>query len=83
VAIYGDFKQHYKNSSKLFVYERNYEGKRLLVICSFSADPVKFTAPEGFDLSKGTLAINTYDVLNPGANTFDLKPYEARVYLFE
>ncbi len=83
VAIYGNFRQYYKNSNKLFVYERNYEGKKLLVITSFSENPVKFTSPEGIDLSKGTLAISNYDVLNPGKNTFITKPYEARVYIFE
>ena len=83
VVIYGDFKQYYKNSNKLFVYERNYEGKKLLVICSFSAEPVKFAAPEGIDLADGKLVINTYDVLEPAKNEFVTKPYEARVYLFD
>ena len=83
VAIYGDFKQYYKNSDKLFVYERNYQGEKLLIICSFSADPVKFIAPEGIDLSQGELVINTYDVLEPGKNEFKTKPYEARVYYFK
>jgi oligo-1,6-glucosidase len=83
VVIYGDFKQYYKSSDKLFVYERNYQGEKLLVICSFSADPVKFKAPEGIDLSAGEIVINTYDVLDPGLNEFSTKPYEARVYLFK
>lgn len=42
VCIYGDFKLHYKSSRKLFVYERNYEGKRMLVINSFCEQPVFF-----------------------------------------
>ena len=83
LVIYGDFKQYYKNSDKLFVYERNYQGEKLLVICSFSADPVSFKAPEGIDLSQGELVINTYDVLDPGENQFRTKPYEARVYYFK
>lgn len=83
LVIYGDYKQHYPNSSKIFCYERNYGEKKLLVICSFSADPVKFKAPDEIDLSRGKLVINTYDVLEPGKNEFKTKPYEARVYLFE
>lgn len=82
IVIYGDFKQYYKLSGKLFVYERNYEGKKLLVINSFSDDPVKFKAPEGIDLAKGELVLGNYDVLDPSLNTFDTKPYETRVYLF-
>lgn len=82
IVIYGDFKQYYKLSGKLFVYERNYEGKKLLVINSFSDDPVRFKAPEGIDLAKGELVLGNYDVLDPSLNTFDTKPYETRVYLF-
>ncbi len=82
VCIYGDFKQHYKSSRKLFVYERNYEGKRMLVINSFVDAPVTFKAPKGFDLSKGKLVLSNYDVADCG-NSFATKPYETRVYLFD
>ncbi len=83
ICIYGDFKQHYKSSRKLFVYERNYEGKRMLVINSFVEKPVPFTAPKGFDLSKGKLVLSNYDVVDSSINTFTTKPYETRVYLFD
>lgn len=84
VVIYGDYEEHYKDSSELFVYERNYEGKRLLVINSFSEKAVSFKAPEGFDLSKGTLALTNYkDAVTPAGSAFILRPYEARVYLFD
>lgn len=82
VAVYGDFKQYYRSSGSLFVYERNYEGKKLLVINSFSENPVKFDAPAGIDLSAGELVLQNYEVLNPGKNSFMTKPYETRVYLF-
>ena len=83
VCIYGDFKLHYKNSRKLFVYERNYEGKRMLVINSFSEEPVNFSAPSGFNLSKGKLVLSNYDVVDNTLNTFMTKPFETRVYLFD
>ncbi|MDR1629383.1 MAG: alpha-glucosidase [Oscillospiraceae bacterium] len=84
VVIYGDYEEHNADSSELFVYERNYEGKRLLVINSFSAKNVAFKAPEGFDLQKGTLALTNYkDAATPAGNAFTLRPYEARIYLFE
>ena len=82
VIIYGDYKEHYQSSKELFVYERNYEGKRLLTVNSFVENPVSFKAPEGFDLSKGTLVLSNYPVENPIANSFMTKPYETRVYLF-
>ena len=82
VCIYGDFKLHYKNSKKLFVYERNYEGKRMLVVNSFTEEPVNFTAPAGFDLSKGELVLSNYEVADNSLNAFVTRPYETRVYYF-
>lgn len=82
VCIYGDYKEHLKESRELFVYERNYEGKRMLVICSFTEKPVYFKAPEGFDLKKGELALCNYKYPALSDNSFKTKPYETRVYLF-
>ena len=83
ICIYGDFKQHYKRSGKLFVYERNYQGQRMLVVNSFTEKPVYFEAPQGFDLSKGELALSNYPVADQSINSFMTKPYETRVYLFK
>lgn len=82
-AIYGDYKEHYKNSDKLFVYERNYQGERLLVINSFSDKREPFEAPDGFDLEKGKAILCNYDNPTVQGNGFKLKPYETRVYLFK
>ena len=83
VAIYGDFKQYYENSDKLFVYERNLEGEKILVVCSFSEKCVNFEVPAGIDLSKGELVLSNYR-LNPVTdNSFVTRPYEARVYYFK
>ncbi len=83
VVIYGDYKEHYKRSKDLYVYERNYEGKRLLVINSFTENAVNFKAPEGFDLSKGKCVLTNYKDPKVSGNAFTTKPYETRVYLFE
>ena len=83
VAIYGDFKQYYENSDKLFVYERTLENEKILVVCSFSEKGVNFEAPAGYDLSKGELVLSNYR-LNPVThNSFVTRPYEARVYYFK
>ena len=83
IVIYGDYKEHYASSDTLFVYERNYEGKRLLVVNSFTDKPVKFKAPEGFDLSKGECVLCNYKYPAVSGNAFTTKPWETRVYLFE
>ncbi|MBQ6708501.1 MAG: alpha-glucosidase [Clostridia bacterium] len=82
IVIYGDYKEHNKCSSKIFVYERNYEGRRLLVVSSFTEKAVKFKAPKGFDLSSGELVLKNYDDETVVDNGFTLKPYETRVYLW-
>lgn len=83
VVIYGDYKEHYADSNQLFVYERNLQGKRLLVINSFTEEPVSFRVPDGFDLEKGRLVLHNYPVPKPEINLFRTRPYESRVYLFE
>lgn len=83
VAVYGDYKEHYKNSSKLYVYERNYKGSRLLVINSFTEDNVAFEAPKGFELDKGKAILCNYPNPTVQGNGFKTRPYETRVYLFE
>ena len=83
IVIYGDYKEHYKDSDKLYVYERNYEGKRMLVVSSFSDRAVRFDAPEGFNLKNGKKVLGNYSTEKLVDNGFIMNPYETRVYLFE
>ncbi len=82
VAIYGKYKEYYPNSSSLYVYERVLNNEKLLVICSFKENSVKFTAPKGYDLTKGELVLNNYSDNKIVNNGFVTKPYEVRVYKF-
>ena len=83
VALWGDYKELLPKDKQLYVYERNYEGKKLLVICSFSSDLVRYDAPQGIRFSKGTLVLSNYDRNFIISNGFTLRPYELRVYLFD
>lgn len=83
IIKYGNYKEHNKLSKYLYVYERNYNGKRLLVICSYSEKPVVFKAPEGFDLNKGKEILCNYKDQPQTSNMFITRPYETRVYYFE
>jgi oligo-1,6-glucosidase len=82
VAIYGKYKEYYAHSSSLYVYERVYKNERLLVICSFKENSVKFKAPAGYDLDKGELVLCNYSDNKIVNNGFVTKPYEVRVYKF-
>ena len=83
VALWGDYRELMEKDRKLYVYERRYEGTRLLVICCFSADQTRFDAPEGTLLSQGSLVLSNYEQNFVIANGFTTRPYELRVYLFE
>ncbi len=81
VVRYGTFRQYYPLSNKLFVYERRSKREKLLVICSYTPEAVKFKAPRGYDLSKGELILSSHTNYIEN-NGFVTQPYESRVYLF-
>ena len=84
VLIYGDFKLYYRKSKKWFVYSREFEGKKALIICNFTNKDIKAKIPKEFDLSKGKMLMSTYVYHNELINgKYIAKPYEARVYLFQ
>ena len=82
VVIYGDYAEHLPKSKDLYVYERNYEGRKLLVICSFTEKSVRFDAPEGITLDEEKQVFGNYDANFVISNGFTTRPYEMRVYLF-
>ncbi len=83
VAIWGDYKEYYPKDKNFYVYERSYEGKRLLVICSFTRKALRFETPEGFELEAGRQVFANYENNPVIMNGFTSRPYEMRVYLFE
>ena len=83
IVLYGDYRDLMPRDKQLYVYERRYRDQRLLVICSFTAEQLRFEAPEGYDLTRGTNVLSNYDMNFIIANGFTTRPYELRVYLFE
>jgi oligo-1,6-glucosidase len=83
VVLYGDYLEHEPKNKKLYIYERNYEGKKLLVVCSFTAEQVRFDAPEGVLLDHALQVLGNYEMNFIIANGFTTRPYELRVYLIE
>jgi oligo-1,6-glucosidase len=83
IIIYGKYKLLQKYCSKMFIYERTYEEKRLLVAVSFTDKPFKFKAPLKYDLANSKLLVSNYSDNQLFGNGYITRPYEARVYLFE
>ena len=82
----GRYHEFKRASSKLYVYARESTWSRLLVMCSFSDEPVTFHVPDTYgDLGGGVLALSNYYVTDAeadDANQLTLRPWETRVYVF-
>ena len=82
IVRHGSYTEYYKGSRKLYVYGREYEGKRLLVICSFTEKRARFRLPEGFDSKGANLIFGNYPEQTLSGGGFTTRPYEVRVYEF-
>ena len=74
----GRYVEYDRRSSKRYVYSRETQRQRLLVVCSFSEAVQSFRPPRGFDLSGAKLILQSH----PDAPADTLRPYESRVYLW-
>jgi glycosidase len=81
VIIWGSYMEHFSHSSSFYVYEREHEGVKLLVVCYFGEKSKTFTSPKGFDLSRAQLLLSNYESNPVEANSFTVRPYETRVYI--
>ncbi len=76
VIVYGSYQLLLEDCEELFVYIREYEGEKLLVVCSFTDKEVEFEIPKEFQGAQCLIANyeNSYD-----SEKMVLKPYEAFV----
>ena len=74
---YGNYIEYSKSSSKVYIYSREDDKQKILVICSYYPKDTKFSIPKGFNLNDGKLVLSNYDKLSD-----KLKPYETRVYVW-
>jgi len=75
---YGEYREYFPASNKLYMYSMTGETEKLLVVCSFSESTTKFTMPKGFDPATAQLILCNYT--EPKKNA--LHPYECKVYLW-
>ena len=79
-VLRGEYREHLPRDKHFYVYERHYFEKRLLVICSFTSEQLRFNAPEGIDLGRWNLELSNYETCFTIGNGFTTRPYELRVY---
>ena len=75
----GDYKEYRKHSGKVYMYSRQNQRQKILVVCSFSKRKTAFRAPKGFYIPGAKLALCNYGKIK----TNTLQPYECRVYLWK
>jgi len=71
IIVFGDFKRLYPEHQDLFVFERCYQGRKLLVVLNHSEKT--FEIPES--LKRGSIMISNYKDIS-----HMIRPYEAIVY---
>lgn len=77
VIAYGDIKPLLREDKRVFAYERNYKGQKLIVICNFYPTTYEIELP--YDLSNYKCILNNYKN-EAKAKKITLKPYETLVY---
>lgn len=77
VIAYGDIKPLLREDKRVFAYERNYKGQKLIVICNFYPTTYEIELP--YDLSNYKCILNNYKN-EAKAKKIALKPYESLVY---
>lgn len=77
VIAYGDIKSLLREDKRVFAYERNYKGQKLIVICNFYPTTYEIELP--YNLSNYKCILNNYKN-EAKAKKITLKPYEALVY---
>lgn len=77
--VYGDLKMLLEDHEQIFAYTRELDGETLLIVLNFFERPAVFELPLDYRLDDAELLLSNYPVKKSG-NSFELKPYEARVY---
>ncbi len=77
----GTYKEYYPKHKDIYVYERSFEGKRLLVVCNFKNKTVPFVVPNEIAYVGTEQVVSNYSDSRLG--NVDLRPYEAFVYLLK
>ena len=67
------------NIPLLYTHSREDDKQKILVVCSFTEKEVTWKVPSGFDLESAEMILCNYEEIK----STNLKPYEARVYLWE
>ena len=75
----GEYREYRKLSGKVYMYSRQNQRQKILVVCSFHKTPMGFRPPADFYLGGARLALCNYNTITEKT----LQPYECRVYIWK
>jgi oligo-1,6-glucosidase len=88
VVRYGSYRELLPMHPHLYVYEREWQGSVLLVICSFSEKACRFRFPAGLEPAGAQPVLSNYhdapvtEGKSGKRSSFVTRPYETRVYAY-
>ena len=79
IIVYGHYELLAPEDPQVFAYTREYEGRKLLVICNLSAEKVSFEIPGSVSWTQADRLIGNYEKQELCIKT-ELRPWEAEVW---
>lgn len=79
VIPYGSYKQYLEEDPNIYLFTREYNGDKLVVICNFSDDVQKVEVPEELAAENAEILI-TNDKEIPLAKEMEIQPWQGIVY---
>ena len=78
--VYGDYKDLDPENPKIYAYTRTLGADRYLVVLNFGKDPIAYTIPG--DVKPKHLLMTNQGSTEINISTLNLKPWEARIYIY-
>ena len=75
--ILGAYREYFPRNRQFYMYERTWEGERVLVICSFAHQPIRCRLPGGYAADGAELLLCNYP---KNAVLGALRPYETQIW---
>nr|WP_281275376.1 alpha-glucosidase [Halorussus ruber] len=83
VAIYGDYELLLPDDPDIYAYLRTLGDERLLAVLNFEDGTPTFSLPQSVSYDDAECVLHNYAVDGGGPRSFEMRPYEARVYELE
>ena len=83
IVVYGKYNLILEDDEEIYAYTRTLGDSTLIVICNFKEFTPEFNLPKELNGKNKKLLISNYNVDDHSIERFNLRPYEARVYLLD